>query len=50
MLSITEVVNSVQKIGASLSFIANSYVSGIGWGNGSRNIFDSHCKDENLTL
>ena len=50
MLSITEIVNSVQQIGAGAVLIVNNYILGLIWGNDSIHLFDSHSKDENGNL
>ena len=46
LLSIAEIVNSVQQIGNVALLIVNNYILGLIWGNGSIYLFDSS-KDEN---
>ena len=47
LLSITEVLNSVQQIGTGTLLIANNYILGLIRGTDSTYMFDSHNKDEN---
>ena len=46
MLSIAEIVNIAQQIGAGAPFIVNNYILGLIWGNDSIYLFDSHSKDQ----
>ena len=50
MISIAEIVNCVQQIGAGALLIVKNYTLGLIWGNGSIYLFDSHIKDKNGNL
>ena len=50
LLSVAEIVNSVQHIGTSALLIVNNYILGLIWGNDSIYLFNSHSKDENRNL
>ena len=50
LISISEIVNSVQQIGAGALLIVNNYILGLSWRNDSIYLFDSHSKDENGDL
>ena len=46
LLSISEIVNNVQRIGTGALLIVTNYVLGLIWGNDSIYVFDLHSKDE----
>ena len=50
LISILEIVNSVQQIEAGALLIVNNYILGLIWGNGSIYLFYSHSKDQNSNL
>ena len=50
LLSIAEIVNSVQHIGTGALLIVNNYILGLIWGNYSIYLLDSHSKNENDNL
>ena len=50
LLSIEEIVISVQYIGAGALLIVNNYILGLIWRNDSIYLFDCHSKDENGNL
>ena len=50
LLSIAEIVNSVQHVGTGALLIINNYILGLIWGNDSIYLFDSHSKDEHDNL
>ena len=47
LLSIVEILNSVQQIGTDALLIVNNHILGLIWENDSIYLFDSHSKDEN---
>ena len=47
LLSIVEIVNSVQQIGSSVIFFVNIYILALMWENDFIYLFDSYGKDEN---
>ena len=47
LLSVVEIVNSVQQTGTGTLLIVNNYILGLIWGNDSIYLFDSHSKDVN---
>ena len=50
MISISEIVNGVQQIGAGALVIVKKYILDLIWGNDSTYLFDSLSKDENGNL
>ena len=50
LVSIAEIVNSVQHIGTGALLIVNNYILGLIWGNDSIYLFGSDSKDENGNL
>ena len=50
VLTIVEIVDSIEQIGASGLVIFNNYILDLIWGNDSIHLFDSQGKDENNNL
>ena len=50
LISVSEIVNGVQQIGAGAILIASNYILGLTWENDSIYLFDSHSKDGNGNL
>ena len=50
LISVSEIVNNAQHVGAGALIIVSNYILGLIWGNDAIYLFDSHSKYENGNL